>query len=61
MHVIPALWKIGWLPVQKHFKYTEALITYKCMNGLTPRFLSKLFAKSNEINEINIQCERVYP
>jgi hypothetical protein len=42
-HVTPALWAIGWLPVEEHLKYREALIAYKCLNGLAPPYLSKLF------------------
>jgi hypothetical protein len=42
-HVTPALREIRWLPVEEHLKYRETLITYKCMNGIAPPYLSKLF------------------
>ena len=56
-HVTPALREIGWLPVEEHLKYREALITYKCMNGLAPPYLSKLFTKRNEIHDLNMYKE----
>ena len=52
-HVTPALRAIRWLPVEEHLKYRETLITYKCMNGLAPPYLSKLFIKRNEIHDLN--------
>ena len=52
-HVTPALRTIYWLPVEEHLKYREALITYKCMNGLAPPYLSELFMKRNEIHDLN--------
>ena len=52
-HVTPALRAIRCLPVEEHLKYRETLITYKCMNGLAPPYLSKLFIKRNEIHDLN--------
>jgi hypothetical protein len=52
-HVTPALRAIRCLPVNEHLKYRETLITYKCMNGLAPPYLSKLFIKRNEIHDLN--------
>ena len=52
-HVTSALRTIDWLSVEEHLKYREALITYKCMNGLAPPYLSKLFMKRNEIYDLN--------
>jgi hypothetical protein len=52
-HVTPALRVIRWLPVDEHLKYRETLITYKCMNGLAPPYLSKLYIKINEIHDLN--------
>jgi hypothetical protein len=52
-HVTPALWAIRCLPVEEHLKYRETLMTYKCINGLAPPYLSKLFIKRNEIHDLN--------
>jgi hypothetical protein len=52
-HVTPALREIRCLPLEEHLKYRETLITYKCMNGLAPPYLSKLFIKRNEIHDLN--------
>ena len=40
-HSTPALHKIKWLPVKEHLLYRDAIMTYKCMNGLTPPYLCK--------------------
>ena len=53
-HVTPALRAIRWLPVEEHLKYRETPITYKCINGSAPPYLSKLFIKRNEIQT----CQR---
>jgi hypothetical protein len=52
-HATPALRAIRWLLVEEHLKCRETLITYKCMNGLAPPYLSKLFIKRNEIHDLN--------
>jgi hypothetical protein len=52
-NVTPALREIRCLPVEEHLKYRETLITYKCMNGSAPPYLSKLFIKRNEIHDLN--------
>jgi hypothetical protein len=51
---------IRWLPVEEHLKYRETLITYKCMNGLAPPYLSKLFIKINEIHDLNTRNNKAH-
>jgi hypothetical protein len=52
-HVAPALREIRWLSVNEDLKYRGTPITNKCMNGLAPPYLSKLFIKRNEIHDLN--------
>ena len=41
-HVTPCLIELHWLPVQYRIDYKIALLTFKCINGLAPSYLSSL-------------------
>jgi len=41
-HVTPTLTRLHWLPVKKRIIYKTLLLTYKCLNGLAPNYLSGL-------------------
>ena len=49
-HITPILRDIGWLPVKEHLLYRDLVMTYKCMNGLAPKYLYDLFHKRSELN-----------
>ena len=41
-HVTPCLIHLHWLPVQFRIDFKIALLTFKCLNGLAPLYLSSL-------------------
>ena len=41
-HVTPCLIELHWLPVQYRIDFKIALLTFKCINGLAPSYLSSL-------------------
>ena len=41
-HISRALRELHWLPVRKRIDYKLLLITYKCLNGIGPSYLSEL-------------------
>ena len=41
-HVTPCLIDLHWLPVQFRIDFKIALLTFKCLNGLAPSYLSNL-------------------
>lgn len=41
-HITPILRDLHWLPVQQRIKYKILLLTYRCLNGLAPAYLSDL-------------------
>ena len=42
-HITPVLQELKWLPVDKHLIYRDTLQIYKCLNGLSPPYLSNQF------------------
>jgi hypothetical protein len=60
-HVTPLLHQLYWLPVQQQLKYRDAVLTFKCINGSAPQYLTKKFKKRllihtrNTRNANNIQ------
>ena len=42
-HITPVLQELKWLPVDKHLIYRDTLQIYKCLNGLSPPYLSYQF------------------
>ena len=41
-HVTPCLIELHWLPVKFRVDYKIAVLTFKCLNGLAPQYLSSL-------------------
>ena len=47
-HITPALYELHWLPVSLRIDYKILLLTFKCIYGLAPTYLSDLISiKSN--------------
>lgn len=41
-HITPVLMSLHWLPVKYRIQYKVLLLTYKCLNGKAPSYLSEL-------------------
>ena len=49
-HITPALYELHWLPVSLGIDYKILLLTFKCIYGLAPTYLSDLISiKSNSL------------
>lgn len=44
-HVSPALKELSWLPVKEHLYYRDAVISFKCLTGCAPEYLSTKFIR----------------
>ena len=54
-HITPALYELHWLPVSLRIDYKILLLTFKCIYGLAPTYLSDLNSiKSNSL--YNLRC-----
>ena len=42
-HVTPILKELRWILVEKQLYYRDAVLAFKCMNGLAPEYLCSLF------------------
>ncbi|CAB4029790.1 Hypothetical predicted protein [Paramuricea clavata] len=49
-HVTPILKELQWIPVKKHLFYRDAVLAFKCMNGLAPNYLSSLFTTREAVS-----------
>ena len=49
-HITPILKQLCWMPVKDNLFYRDALLTFKCMNGLAPTNLSSRFIKRGTIS-----------
>ena len=49
-HVTPILKELQWIPVKKHLFYRDAVLAFKCMNGLAPNYLSSLFTTRDAVS-----------
>ena len=47
-HISPTLMDLHWLPVAARIDYKVALITFKCLNGMGPSYLSDLLVPLSE-------------
>ena len=44
-HISPVLQKLYWLPVEHHIIFRVLLLTFKCLNGIVPSYLSDLIRR----------------
>ena len=49
-HVTSLLRQLNWLPVKQLLYYREHVLTYKCFNGLAPKYLVDKFIKRSVIH-----------
>ena len=49
-HITPILKQLCWMPVKDHLFYCDALLTFKCMNGMATTNLSSRFIKRGTIS-----------
>ena len=49
-HVTPLRCDLHWLPVKFHLFYRDAILTFKCMNGMAPDYLSEKFVHRGSIS-----------
>ena len=43
-HITPVFYNLHWLPVEQRIMYKLALLTYKALNGLAPKYISDLIS-----------------
>ena len=49
-HITLILKQLRWMPVKDYLFYRDALLTFKCMNGMAPSNLSSRFIKRSSIS-----------
>ena len=49
-HITPVLQELKWLPVDRILVYRDTIQIYKCMNGLSPSYLSEKFHQRASIH-----------
>ena len=49
-HISPILTQLRWIPVKDHLFYRDALLTFKCINGMAPTNLNSKFIERGTIN-----------
>ena len=52
-HITPVLRVLNWLPVSSMLKYTVGILTFKCVNGLAPRYLCSRFVTRAIVHDRN--------
>ena len=48
-HVSPALKELRWLPVKEHLYYRDAVMSFKCLTGCAPEYLSTQFIRRGDV------------
>ena len=49
-HVTPILKELHWIPVKEHLYYRDAVLAFKCMNGMVPQYLSSQFTTRGTVS-----------
>jgi hypothetical protein len=49
-HVTPILKELHWIPVKEHLYHRDAVLAFKCMNGMVPEYLSSQFTARGAVS-----------
>ena len=49
-HITPLLKELQWIPVKQYLFYRDAVMTFKCMSGTVPEYLSQQFVRRGSIS-----------
>ena len=52
-HICPILHELDWLTVKVLLRLRNTIMIYKCLNGLTPSYLSSKFTERSKTYEYN--------
>ena len=52
-HITPVLRDLNWLTVSSMLKYTVAILRFKCVDGLAPRYLCSRFVTKTTVHDQN--------
>jgi hypothetical protein len=50
-HVTPILKDLRWLPVRQQLYYRNAILSFKCMTGSAPAYLSSQFIQRSDVSK----------
>ena len=58
-HVTPCLIELHWLPVAFRIKYKIAVLSFKCVNGLAPKYLADLIIEYQPTRNLRSSSQRL--
>ena len=56
-HITPVLTQLNWLSVTNTLDFKDAIMTYKCLNGLAPTYLLERFKKRSQLYNSNTRSK----
>ena len=56
-HITPVLTQLNWLSVTNTLDFKDAIMTYKCLNGLAPTYLLERFKKRSQLYNSNTRIK----
>ena len=60
-HITLALQELNWLPIKQHLLYRDSIMTFKCMKGLAPSYLSQGRSQVSKQDEASLERRRCEP
>ena len=59
-HITPTLMDLHWLPIRQRIDYKILILTYKCLHGMAPQYLSDLLHLQNRSRSTRSSHETVF-
>ena len=57
-HITPFLQELRWLPVRYYLMYTVGVLTFKCVKGIAPSYLTDRFVTRSTVHDRNTRNTR---
>ncbi len=58
-HITPSLKQLNWLPVNYMLRFRDTVMAYKCVNGMAPSYLSRMFQTRSQLHNLNTRSSEL--
>ncbi len=58
-HITPSLKQLNWLPVNYMLRFRDTVMAYKCVNGMAPSYLCRMFQTRSQLHNLNTRSSEL--
>ena len=59
-HITPSLIQLKWLPVSYMLRFRDTVMAFKCIRGMAPPYLCRMFETRSQIHNLNTRTNQYF-